>query len=501
MTAATGRASRESWKQLMDACFERIQAYITEGYGKDNTSSLTYLFLSFFGQFASVKNLWSKGLAVSTFTGEWRDNALKNKCYPMMVEDPFDRSENCARSVQDFSLPMICDTFVRTAEALLHPPHWTSLESLRINLFCWPLGHQRPGVHLQQFPPSGSLFWKFRGEQRKPWKSKGEPYNQQQKNQSRTKSQRGRRATFEVKELHASSSLLLDSTSELMSKAEGGSQLPEAVDGNHWPSLSVVDYSESANAILMPDQVAGISHERAGIDGKDGELIVAEAPVKTSAKFKQKPQGKKKSADQWAKSAEQWVSSHNLQTLTISSESGTASTRLEELSTGIPITSKVLKVDELQQQATELSESGTLGEGSNPSNSADGLPLESKPSELQRPFQQGSARQRRSESSQKGRAESGQPKKLNNQAATAGYSMQVSSELGGEVNREGYEDAAKPRPRWRPRRNKRMDSDGLERNIPRPQDGERNHRAGDPAGRPSNTSIHGHNQIAQSGYS
>jgi hypothetical protein len=355
---------------------------------------------------------------------------------------------------------------------------------------------------LQQFPPSGSLFWKFRGEQRKPWKSKGEQHNQQQKNQSRTESQRGRRASFEVKELHASSSLLLDSTSELMSKADGGSQLHEAVDDNRWPSLSVVGYSESANAILMPDQVAGISHERAGIDGKDGELIVAEAPVKTSGKFKQKPQGKKKSADQWAKSAEQWVSSRNLQTLTISSESGTASTRLEELSTGIPIRSKVLKVDELQQQqATELSESGTLGEGSNPSNSAGGLPLESKPSELQRPFQQRSARQRRPESSQKGRAESGQPKKLNNQVATAGYSVQVSSELGGEVNREGYEDAAKPRPRWRPRRNKRMDSDSLERNIPRPQDGERNHRAGDPAGRQSNTSTCGHNQIARSGYS
>jgi hypothetical protein len=269
--------------------------------------------------------------------------------------------------------------------------------------------------------------------------------------------------------------------------------LPEAVGDNYWPSLSVVGYSESANAILMPDQVAGISHERGGINGKDGELIVAEAPVKTSAKFKQKPQGKKKSADQWAKSAEQWVNSHNLQTLTISSESGTASTHLEELSTGIPITSKVLKVDELQQ-ATELSESGMLGEGSNPSNSAGGLPLESKPSELQRPFQQRSARQRSSESSRKGRAESGQPKKLNNQAATAGYSMQVPSELGGEVNREGYEDAAKPRPRWRPRRDKQMDLDGLERNIPRPRDGERNHRAGDPAGRQSNTSIRGHNQ-------
>ena len=82
----------------------------------------------------------------------------------VQVEDPFDRMDNCARSIQDISLPIICDTFSAAFEALLLPPDWNKLASLRHLLFCWPLGTPRPGIHVRHFPVADPGVWRSKTE-------------------------------------------------------------------------------------------------------------------------------------------------------------------------------------------------------------------------------------------------------------------------------------------------------------------------------------------------
>lgn len=80
------------------------------------------------------------------------------------MEDPFDRMDNCARSIQDISLPIICDTFAAAFEAFLQPPDWNKLPSLRYLLFCWPPGTPRPGIHVRHFPVADPGVWRSKTE-------------------------------------------------------------------------------------------------------------------------------------------------------------------------------------------------------------------------------------------------------------------------------------------------------------------------------------------------
>lgn len=150
-----GKLNKDAQLQQMQECYGRIQALVSEGFGQDNKCSIGQLFLSFFGQFASVKSLWVNGLAVSPFWGEWGDSTTTNpawnrKQYAMRVEDPFDRMDNCARSIQDAGLPIICNSFAAAFESLLQPPDWDQLLSLRQLLFCWPPGTARPDAYVRQ---------------------------------------------------------------------------------------------------------------------------------------------------------------------------------------------------------------------------------------------------------------------------------------------------------------------------------------------------------------
>lgn len=64
----------------------------------------------------------------------------------MQVEDPFDCTENCARSVHENSLSLICDAFASTTDALSGLQSDSELSWLRVCLFCWPQGSVVPGV-------------------------------------------------------------------------------------------------------------------------------------------------------------------------------------------------------------------------------------------------------------------------------------------------------------------------------------------------------------------
>lgn len=72
--------------------------------------------------------------------------------------------DNCARSIQDISLPVICESFSEALEALSQPPTWDDLSSLRNTLFCWPPGTPQPGVHVRQFPVANFAFWRSKAE-------------------------------------------------------------------------------------------------------------------------------------------------------------------------------------------------------------------------------------------------------------------------------------------------------------------------------------------------
>ncbi|GAQ83738.1 hypothetical protein KFL_001600070 [Klebsormidium nitens] len=107
-----------------------------------NKSTLGELLASFFTQYASVESLWPHGLTVSPWRGSWKEarevhTAWYGKQYTMRVEDPFDLSENCARSVQPGRLAFarICGAFRAAAHILRHPPPVAKIEEINIALF------------------------------------------------------------------------------------------------------------------------------------------------------------------------------------------------------------------------------------------------------------------------------------------------------------------------------------------------------------------------------
>lgn len=126
-------------RQIEDQCKLNVEKFKRQGLGRDNKSTISELFVSFFAQYTKVATSWSQGLTVNTFTGEW-GNAYSNDCrikknYPMTVEDPFDHVENCARSVTQTTLIRICDAFLRTEESLHMLPMPFDMHSLRQSLF------------------------------------------------------------------------------------------------------------------------------------------------------------------------------------------------------------------------------------------------------------------------------------------------------------------------------------------------------------------------------
>ncbi|XP_024535821.1 protein HESO1 isoform X1 [Selaginella moellendorffii] len=142
-----GGASADGFHYL-----NRIAEFTERGFGKGNTSSVAELFVSFFGQFSAVEELWIQGLAVCTFRGQWGDKtttdpAWASKNYALLVEDPFDLSENCSRSVHQGSLQHVCKAFRLTHELLCDKFSYWFLGKLKETLFRWPHASPRPCFH------------------------------------------------------------------------------------------------------------------------------------------------------------------------------------------------------------------------------------------------------------------------------------------------------------------------------------------------------------------
>lgn len=145
---AGGRNKDE--RQIEVECKSNVEKFKRQGFGRDNKSTISELFVSFFAQYTKVAAFWSQGSTVCTFTGKW-GNAFSNgsrmkKTYAMTIEDPFDHVENCARSVTESTLRKICDAFLETEQSLHRLPVPLEMHSLRQSLFGSSQGGPKPRV-------------------------------------------------------------------------------------------------------------------------------------------------------------------------------------------------------------------------------------------------------------------------------------------------------------------------------------------------------------------
>ena len=97
----------------------------SEGFGLDNKSSVAELFLGFIVRFMAITQAWASGRArnvrVSTFEGMMQD-AFFDEDYIMLMEDPFDWTDNSARTIGRWSGGRGClNDVVRAFRAATEP--------------------------------------------------------------------------------------------------------------------------------------------------------------------------------------------------------------------------------------------------------------------------------------------------------------------------------------------------------------------------------------------
>lgn len=232
--------------------------------------------------------------------------------------------DNCARSIQESSLPIICETFVSAVEALSQLPDWNKLSSLREVLFCWPPGTPRPGVHFRQFPIANPSPWKSRAEHKAERKLTKQPMREQ----------RTEKSTSGKVKVDESSSPFENPICTVMS-LEGGEteqNLLAESKGEGCPETRALEPDQGDVGLLsMADKVPGSEEanldlsqfkrpELAGRSGGKEEKMVKKK--KTSKKFNKISGFERMRAEQWGQSAERWAQSRPVQNLTVSGEAG-----------------------------------------------------------------------------------------------------------------------------------------------------------------------------------
>ncbi|XP_051226717.1 protein HESO1-like [Lolium perenne] len=106
-----GRAFNE--KSLDKVCVENIAKFRRKDTGQRNQSSLSHLLATFFEKFCQI-DTYSSERRISTYTGEIKRSLYWGTRYCcLFVEDPFQRSENAARTVDMLELPRISRAFTR----------------------------------------------------------------------------------------------------------------------------------------------------------------------------------------------------------------------------------------------------------------------------------------------------------------------------------------------------------------------------------------------------
>ncbi|XP_074592545.1 protein HESO1-like isoform X2 [Curcuma longa] len=107
-----GSISNQGWnslteRQVEDVCSANIQRFRSRR--RTNRSSLAQLLVSFFDKLSGIGNLASE-YSISTFEGRF-ESITSDLRSPLIIEDPFERSENAARTVRALELDKISNAF------------------------------------------------------------------------------------------------------------------------------------------------------------------------------------------------------------------------------------------------------------------------------------------------------------------------------------------------------------------------------------------------------
>ncbi|CAM0883545.1 unnamed protein product [Alopecurus aequalis] len=109
-------SGRFNEKSLYKLCMENIAKFRRKNIGQRNQSSLSHLLATFFEKFCNI-GTFSSDHFISTYTGELKriqhNLYWMTKSYSLFVEDPFQRPENTARTVDEDELHLIASAFTR----------------------------------------------------------------------------------------------------------------------------------------------------------------------------------------------------------------------------------------------------------------------------------------------------------------------------------------------------------------------------------------------------
>ncbi|XP_020571078.1 protein HESO1 isoform X2 [Phalaenopsis equestris] len=101
-------------KQIEDSFVAKLARYKSQISRQRNQSSICQLFISFFNKFSGL-DATASNYVISTYTGQWKPIDINNKwllnSQRLFIEDPFEQTENAARSVDSRGLTQIVQTF------------------------------------------------------------------------------------------------------------------------------------------------------------------------------------------------------------------------------------------------------------------------------------------------------------------------------------------------------------------------------------------------------
>ncbi|KAK9824184.1 hypothetical protein WJX72_008402 [[Myrmecia] bisecta] len=111
---------RQAAPGVLEAAHARLPEY--QGYGAANSATVLELFASFFASFQVAIESWTnkqkmRPVRASTWSGDWTYRRW-GKNYLFGVEDPFDITDNCSRTIFAKALPQIVRAFASASYAL-----------------------------------------------------------------------------------------------------------------------------------------------------------------------------------------------------------------------------------------------------------------------------------------------------------------------------------------------------------------------------------------------
>ncbi|XP_042467239.1 protein HESO1-like [Zingiber officinale] len=140
------RISDRGWSNFSGSPFEDVCSANIQRFRSSriiNQSSLAQLLLSFFDKFSDIRTSGSD-YSISTYEGRQKSHRFC-RSLPLIIEDPFKRMENAARTVRWVELPKISNAFKNAHNKLSSGSALSDHDSLLSLLtrpflaskFCW----------------------------------------------------------------------------------------------------------------------------------------------------------------------------------------------------------------------------------------------------------------------------------------------------------------------------------------------------------------------------